>query len=313
MSSEKTLEQMTAYERWELPNLGDPNEVSEMARGKAQQKSVKPLTADDIESIREQAYQDGLQQGVDEGRLKGLELGKAEGLAAGRREGLEQGIKESERLLLDTKKQLESLMQELLQPIQSQQQQYEQVMLNISLAIARAVIYEELKLNASVIESALHRVVETLPSSASQVSIRLNPEDFKHANSVVKNLGLDARILADGNIMRGGCEVESRDQIIDYTVEKRFQKVVQAMLVTAAQASSEDIPMESPTSLQSHGEFPRELLDETIPEELPETLDKTSSQTKDLKKEKPTDKTDSGADDALSDSVGGDDEGPESD
>jgi flagellar assembly protein FliH len=264
MSAEKTPEQMTAYERWELPNLEDPKAASKQAQGRAVQKSVKPLTAEDIESIRAQAYQDGLQQGIDEGRLKGLELGKAEGVELGRRQGLDQGRKESERLLLETKQQLESVMKELLQPIQSQQQQYEQVMLNISLAISRAVIHQELQINPSVIETALHRVVEGLPSSVSQVAIRLNPEDFAHVNSIVKNLGVDARILADGAIMRGGCIVESSEHIIDHTIEKRFQKVVQAMLVTAAQASSEELPMESPSSLQNHAEFPRELLDEPI-------------------------------------------------
>jgi flagellar assembly protein FliH len=37
-------------------------------------------------------------------------------------------------------------------------------------------------------------------------------------------------IIEDDSLMPGGCKVESRHSLVDYTVEKRFQRAVQGML-----------------------------------------------------------------------------------
>ena len=56
-------ENLTAYERWELPLLdAKGNEVA-----REEELNVKPLTAANIEEIRQAAYADGLEEGRKEG------------------------------------------------------------------------------------------------------------------------------------------------------------------------------------------------------------------------------------------------------
>ena len=78
-------EQMTAWERWELPLLDERgNQVVE-------EEEVKPLTAADLEEIRQAAREDGFQEGRQAGYAEGFEQGRADGhkdgYAAGRRRG----------------------------------------------------------------------------------------------------------------------------------------------------------------------------------------------------------------------------------
>ena len=56
-----------------------------------EEEEVVPLTAEDIEAIRQAAYEEGFSQGKEEGFAKGYEEGKVaghnEGLQAGKDEG----------------------------------------------------------------------------------------------------------------------------------------------------------------------------------------------------------------------------------
>ncbi|MEP3165360.1 MAG: flagellar assembly protein FliH, partial [Marinobacter sp.] len=115
-------ENLTAYERWELPLLdARGNEVA-----REEERDVKPLTAADIDEIRQAAHDDG----HNEGREAGYQAGFSEGLEKGRQEGFEAGFAEgreqgTEQGLAETRKEvdvkldrLEHLLGELLVPIQ---------------------------------------------------------------------------------------------------------------------------------------------------------------------------------------------------
>jgi flagellar assembly protein FliH len=253
----KRPEEMTAYERWELPNLQQG----------AESESLRPPTAAELEKIREQAYQEGFQQGRDEG----LQKGKEEGLELGRQEGIKQGISEglkhADVKLDETKKSLESIMRQLLIPVEDEQERLEQVMLNVVLAVTRSVIHSEIKTRTDVIGAALNRALMTVPKSAENVTIKLNPDDIEAVQPIVSGLSPETNIKPDTGILRGGCVVESSDQLVDFTIEKRFQKAVQAMLLEASNSSGGEVLSESPEELQSHTDFPSELLDEDLPQE----------------------------------------------
>ena len=109
-------EQVAAAERWQLPEMDDPDARPKGSNALGYQpdwyntdeaetessdveEEQPPLTLEEIESIRQAAYDDGFaegkeagyQAGFDEGRVKGEEAGHAEGLENGRSEGLELG------------------------------------------------------------------------------------------------------------------------------------------------------------------------------------------------------------------------------
>ncbi|HBN87799.1 MAG TPA: flagellar biosynthesis protein, partial [Rheinheimera sp.] len=65
--------------------------------------TLKPLTADDIEQIRQAAYDEGFAEGKDEGFSKGYgegrEQGQQDGFTQGQAEGKKQGLADGQEEL----------------------------------------------------------------------------------------------------------------------------------------------------------------------------------------------------------------------
>lgn len=263
-------EQLTAYERWELPLLDERgNEVP-----REEERDVKPLTAGDIEEIRQAAREDG----YNEGREQGYEAGFAEGREAGHKEGLESGLVEGReqgkgegyeeaRKEIDSKlDRLEHLMGELVLPIKRHEDELETALVNLTTVLARAVVYRELTLDSSQIQQVVRRTMESLPSTAENIRIRVNPEDCELVREVAGRLEASAAVVEDSGILPGGCQVETRHSLVDFTVEKRFQRAVQGMLDQQMKGSEGGETEELDSMMEDLTGFHRDVLDSAEPD-----------------------------------------------
>ena len=255
----KSVKDMTAYERWELPSLSEGTPAAQSMR---RTDTVKPLTADDLEKIRKEAYQDGLKQGKADGFNQGLIEGRKQGVAEGKQEGLKLGQEEARLELQSNQKSLEQLFTNLLKPIEDQMDAVEQVLLNTTLALVRSVIHMETTVNAEVIKQTLARSIDSLPKHADDITVQLNPQDQAYVVDIIHALSPQAKVRPNAAIARGGCIIETTDQVLDYTVDKRYQLAVQAMLLDAAKAENFQAHQETPESLQTHTDYSSELLSE---------------------------------------------------
>ncbi|MFW5825731.1 MAG: flagellar assembly protein FliH, partial [Marinobacter sp.] len=122
-------EELSAWERWELPLLDKQgNEVP-----REEEIEVKPLTAADIEAIRQSAWEEGRDEGLKSGYEEGLKKGAEEGRVQGHREGRETGEREGReqaetdtRAAIDEKlSRLEEIMAELVAPIERHRDELE--------------------------------------------------------------------------------------------------------------------------------------------------------------------------------------------
>ncbi|PXX91027.1 flagellar assembly protein FliH [Marinobacter vulgaris] len=255
-------ENLTAYERWELPLLdARGNEVVQ-----EEEREVKPLTAADIDEIRQAAHEDGHAEGRDAGYQAGFneghEAGHQEGYKAGLEEGREQG---TEQGLADTRKEvdakldrLEHLLGELLVPIQRHEDEVEIALVNLTTVLARAVVFRELSLDSSHIAEVVRRAMASLPSTTENVRIHIHPDDYQWVSEIAAKFEAATAIVEDASVLRGGCKLETRHSLVDFTVEKRFQKAVQGMLdkqldtETVAEGEEMDAMMSDLTDFQ-HG------------------------------------------------------------
>ncbi|QSP94407.1 flagellar assembly protein FliH [Marinobacter salinisoli] len=272
-------EQLTAYERWELPLLDERgNEI-----GREEERRVKPLTAAEISEIREAAREDGYNEGRDqgyqvglaEGREQGLEEGRSAGTDEGREHGLQQGLADAKQDVDARLERLEHLMGELLLPIRRHDDEIESALLNLTVTLARSVLLRELSLDTTHIQQVVRRALGALPPTADNVRIHIHSQDADLVRQVAARLDTPASVVADDRLTPGGCRVETRQSLVDFSVEKRFQQSLQAMLADQASgntASAErlgelagdlsDIPnpaaTQSPTAAPSIGTSPDE-------------------------------------------------------
>lgn len=257
-------EQLTAYERWELPLLdARGNEVVE-----EEEVTIKPLTAGDIAEIRQAAREDGLNEGREQGRQEG----HAEGYEQGRKEGLELGLTEGRGLghseayektyaeVTANQARLEQILGELLLPIRQHQDEIETSLLNLTMVLARAVVYRELAIDSSQISQVVRRAVEALPSTTENIRIYVHPDDYNTVREVAERFEAAASVVEDDKLLPGGCRVENRNSLVDFTVEKRYQRAVQSMLEQQAGDSEITGPEELGSLMDDLTDFHREVL-----------------------------------------------------
>lgn len=264
-------EQLTAYERWELPLLdARGNEVA-----REEERDVKPLTAADIDGIRQAAREDGYnegreqgyQAGLTEGRKQGHQEGLETGLAEGREQGKSQGYEDT-RKETDTKlDRLEHLLGELLLPIRRHEDELETALVNLTTVLARAVVYRELTIDSSQIRHVVRRALDALPSTAENIRIHIHPEDCEMVREVTARLETSASVIEDDNILPGGCRVETRHSLVDFTVEKRFQRAVQSMLDQQMSESESGETEELDSLMEDLTGFHRDVLSSQEPED----------------------------------------------
>jgi flagellar assembly protein FliH len=193
-------EKLTAYQRWELSSLDDPQPEPEEAPQEEDIPQVSLPTAEEIEQIHQQAHQEGFSAGYEEGRAKALqELQRIEQL----RGELERALKEYDK-------------------------QLEQDLLSLALGIAKQVIREALRIRPELVLPVVREAVASLPYSGQHVHLVLHPDDAALVRSLTENelAHLHCRIVEDGAMERGGCRIETAHSEIDATLQNRWDRVV---------------------------------------------------------------------------------------
>jgi flagellar assembly protein FliH len=200
-----------------------PAEVSEQ-----DELSIKPLTAADMEQIRQAAYDEGFAEGKDEGfsagYAEGREQGHQDGTVQGQAEGKKAGLADAEQELAEQRKQLTSLLEQLQQPLLAVNEQVKQQLLALCLAMAKAVINVEAKTNRQVILQAISDATSALPLQSKNVVIKLNPSDIAkveqfYSAAEIANHGW--QLTPAVNVAEGGCLVQSTLSSVDRRIEQR--------------------------------------------------------------------------------------------
>ena len=205
-----------------------------------EEEEVVPLTAEDIEAIRQAAYEEGFSQGKEEGFAKGYEEGKAsghnEGLQAGKDEGLAQGLAQGEEQIQQLASQWGGLVDELHGPLANVTTNVEQQLLELVVQLTSAVTHTEGKTNPDIIFNAIDRGMKALPSQEPQTQIFLNPLDIKLVEAQLGTEFLQEkgwRLLPAPLVEQGGCQIENATSNIDLTLKARLKEVLDSFLQEA--------------------------------------------------------------------------------
>ncbi|WP_225772773.1 flagellar assembly protein FliH [Pseudomonas sp. Marseille-Q5115] len=201
---------------WRLPSFDpqvaepepEPESLSEIEEVPLDE--VQPLTLEELEAIRQEAYN--------------------EGFAAGERDGFHatqlKVRQEAEVALQARLATLETLMGNLLAPIAEQDTQIERSLVELVSHIARQVIQRELKMESSQIERVTQEALKLLPMGANNIRIFVNPQDFEQIKALRERHEEQWKILEDPALMPGGCRIETEHSRIDASVETRITQAL---------------------------------------------------------------------------------------
>lgn len=210
------------FDIWSLPSFDphvpepepEPVEEPPAQMEEVPLEEVQPLTLEELETIRQEAYN--------------------EGFAAGEKDGFRSTTlkvrQEAEEALSVKLGSLERLMGSLFDPIAEQDSQLEKSMVGLVQHITRQVIQRELALDSSQIESVMREALKLLPLGVGNVRLYINPQDFEQVKALRERHEETWRIVEDAALQPGGCRVETEHSRIDATVETRISQIMAKLL-----------------------------------------------------------------------------------
>ncbi|MES9857829.1 MAG: flagellar assembly protein FliH [Sedimenticola sp.] len=184
-------------QEWQPPNVSQPH-----GKGGGRERSM--LTADQLEQLQKQAYE--------EGRKEGFEFGHKEGLI------------KSECKLQEWIQRLEELLTTLDTPLKVLDNQVEQELVELVISLVRQLVRREVKLDPKHIVGLVHEALAIMPVASRGIRVVLNPDDAKLIREIydVTDKELGWKIIEDPVLARGGCRVLTETSQIDATLESRL-------------------------------------------------------------------------------------------
>jgi flagellar assembly protein FliH len=215
-------ELLQEFERWPLPEVGNPQPKKEELPEEPEEELPQPPTVEEIEAIQREAFEEGYKAGLDEGRIAGKAEYDAHCVETDQERKRLQAVGE----------ELRQLMASLQRPFEALDDQVEEETTELAMLVARQVVRRELQLDSRQVVAVVREALGILPVSARRIRLQLNPAD---AELVREALALDPRedewqIVEDPRITRGGCEVVSELSRIDATIERRLNGTIASVL-----------------------------------------------------------------------------------
>jgi flagellar assembly protein FliH len=191
----------TAIERWSLPKVDGP-----LAGPHRDERGRMP----DEAAARAEA-------------ARGYEAGMARA-----QQEMQARLKEA-----DTRVQrLDSIVQQLAQPLKALDAEVEKQLLQLALAVGQQLARRELTADPAQVVAIVRECLEQLPIGARDVRVHLHPQDGACVRERLAAPG-DARawsLVDDPTLARGGCVVRSDVSQIDARFESRMNALVASAL-----------------------------------------------------------------------------------
>ena len=190
-------------EKWNAPVMeADPSRVM---RHREQDEASIP-TADDIDRWRQQAEEEGFQQGLIRAQQEAGEL---------------------QRRLLQ-------LIDFFEHPLQSLNEDIEHQLSQLAVTLAQQLVRRELKAEPGEIIGLIRDSVKLLPGNTRNISILLNPEDARLVRNALSMENSDEEhswtLVEDPMITRGGCQINAPPSSINATLENRLSELAASVL-----------------------------------------------------------------------------------
>ena len=164
---------------------------------------------------------------TDAARQAELTRGYDAGVSAGRAELQGQNDQLAARIA-----RLDEILNRLSAPLQLLDEEVEQQLVLLALAVGKQLARRELKTDPGQITALIREAVGRLPAAARDVRVYLHPED---AAAVAQRLATPGQerawnVVEDPTLTRGGCLVRTENSQIDSRLESRVNAIVAGML-----------------------------------------------------------------------------------
>ncbi|MET0982733.1 MAG: flagellar assembly protein FliH [Telluria sp.] len=222
-----------AFKRWEMTSFGDERPSSLAARIQAEERAaaaaraslaaalvpaapaIELPTAAELEEIREAARAEGREEGYAEGLLEGRTTGHNEAFAAGQQE------------TADEMATLRAIAATFSNAVAAADETIASDVLDLALHLARSMVRTAFAVRPELIIPIVREAIDYLPVLQAPAVLVLNPDDVEIVRAALAD-ELDKggwRVVADPQIGRGGCKVDTASNQIDAQASARWARL----------------------------------------------------------------------------------------
>ncbi len=203
-------EQQTAYQRWEMNSFGDER-PSVVAKRPPPPPPIELPSEEFLESLREQARQEGFVQGQESGYADGLVLGRADAAAE--------------------MVHLQSIALTFSEAVAAADESIAAEMLDLALHVARGMLRQALEVKPELVLPIVREAINYLPVLQQPAILMLHPADAAIVRDAIGD-ELDKggwRVVEDVHVGRGGCKIDTASNQIDASAATRWQRLAAAL------------------------------------------------------------------------------------
>ena len=188
----------------ETEPLNQPTKPAQAKQETAEPNPVVLPTAEQIEQIYQQAYEEGKATGYQEGRAQAKDEAQVETL------------------------QLQSLITSIEQELKQTDQTIAQDLLTLAIDLARKITGQVLTIKPELILPVVEDALRQLPTVSQPIRLTLHPDDAVRIRSHLENHTTHPKwhIHEDSQITPGGCRIESGGCEVDATLATRWQRTL---------------------------------------------------------------------------------------
>lgn len=230
----ETIENHGDVTSWALPDMGDGSGSIKAAKKKPRRSAPgeeiiedysgdvapKPMTAEDLKKMADEAQKEGYDEGYQEGLSKGLDEGNTKGLLEGR----DKAYNETKANLDDERARLAAIASSLLLPYQEQEHALENIVVDLAMRMAKDIVFSEIQHAPTNLYDIVNKAMSALPVGAKNIMVYLNEHDAQLMDTVVPEKNRDWTIKIDPKLSSGGCRVETLESLVDYSIDTRFER-----------------------------------------------------------------------------------------
>jgi len=211
-------EQLTAYQRWELAPFDEDASSNRMAQARIQESAIDKEsdkvilpTAEEVERLHQDAWQEGYNLGQEEGRKAGFEAGRQAG---------EEHIR-----------QLRTLADALESGQMRQDEELAREVLSLALTVAQQVVRRAIIVKPELILDAIKEALLSLPALHGHHKITTHPD---HVQIVQEWLAhehghLSWKVAPDSEMEPGSFRFESTYSELDGSLRARWREITECL------------------------------------------------------------------------------------
>ena len=247
---------------------------------------ITSITLEEVEKIRNDAYEEGKSQGHDEGYQIGFDEGKTEGFKQGHEEGLaigkeegyasgleqgkadgfekghDEGLESGQKVVLEQVERFRFLADSLANPLREVDKEVTDEIAYIISRLAKVIIKKEIDTNAEFLKKSIEQAISILPSATKGVSIYLNPEDYAVINAAIgndyiKEQGWDLK--ESDKLSPGDIRVVNDNSEINWRINDRIDSLLEEFLAKVY-PSVDSALRESIDGCPEYNELPKKAL-----------------------------------------------------